>query len=34
MDLDAWQPIDDINHSAGEYFSVFFSGLASPTHLQ
>ena len=34
MDLDAWQPIDDINHSAGEYFSVFFSGLASPSHLQ
>ena len=34
MDLDAWQPIDDINHSAGEYFSVFFSGLASPTRLQ
>ena len=34
MDLDAWQPIDDINHSAGEYLSVFFSGLASPTHLQ
>ena len=34
MDLDAWQPIDDVNHSAGEYFSVFFSGLASPTHLQ
>ena len=30
MDLDAWQSIDDINHSAGEYFSVFFSGLASP----
>jgi len=34
MDLDAWQPIDDINHSAGEYFTVFFSGLASPTPLQ
>jgi AcrR family transcriptional regulator len=34
MDLDAWQAIDDINHSAGEYFSVFFSGLASPTRLQ
>jgi len=34
MDLNAWQPIDDINHSAGEYFSVFFSGLASPTPLQ
>ena len=34
MDLDAWQPIDDINHSAGEYCSVFFSGLASPSHLQ
>ena len=34
MDLDAWQSIDDINHSAGEYFSVFFSGLASPTRLQ
>ena len=34
MDLDAWQPIGDINHSAGEYLSVFFSGLASPTRLQ
>jgi chromosomal replication initiation ATPase DnaA len=33
IDLDAWQPIDDINHSAGEYFSVFFSGLASSTRL-
>jgi AcrR family transcriptional regulator len=30
MDLDAWQPIDDLDQSAGEYFSVFFSGLALP----
>ena len=34
MDLDAWQAIDDINHSAGEYLSVFFSGLTSHTRFQ
>jgi hypothetical protein len=30
MDLDAWQPIDDLDQSAGDYFAVFFSGLSLP----
>jgi len=30
MDLDAWQPIDDLDQSAGDYFAVFFSGLSQP----
>ena len=34
MDLDAWQPIDDLDQSAGDYFSVFFSGLALPKTTQ
>ena len=34
MDVDAWQPIDDLNQSAGDYFSVFFSGLALPKTTQ
>ena len=34
MDVDAWQPIDDLDQSAGDYFSVFFSGLALPKTTQ
>ena len=36
MDLDAWQTIEDIDQSAGDYFSVFFYGLAAsqPHHSQ
>ena len=34
MDVDAWQPIDDLNQSAGDYFSVFFSGLSLPKTTQ
>ena len=34
MDLDAWQPINDLDQSAGDYFSVFFSGLALPKTTQ
>ena len=30
MDLDAWQPIDDLDQSASDYFAVFFSGLSLP----
>ena len=30
IDLDAWQPIDDLDQSAGDYFAVFFSGLSLP----
>ena len=30
MDLDAWQPIDDLDQSAGDYFAVFFFGLSLP----
>ena len=30
MDLDAWQPIEDLDQSAGDYFAVFFSGLSLP----
>ena len=29
MDLGNWQPIDDIDRSAADYFSVFFQGLAT-----
>jgi AcrR family transcriptional regulator len=29
MDLDAWQQIEDIDQSAGDYFSVFFYGLSA-----
>ena len=33
MDLNAWQTVEDIDQSAGDYFSVFFYGLAaSQTH--
>ena len=28
MDLEVWQPIDNIDQSAADYFSVFFRGLA------
>ena len=36
MDLDAWQTVEDIDQSAGDYFSVFFYGLAAsqPHHSQ
>ena len=34
MDVDAWQPIDDLDQSAGDYFSVFFSGLSLPKTTQ
>jgi len=34
MDLDAWQPIDDLDQSAGDYFAVFFSGLSLPKTTQ
>jgi hypothetical protein len=34
MDLDAWQPIDDLDQRAGDYFSVFFFGLALPKTTQ
>jgi hypothetical protein len=27
MDLEAWQPIDSVDESAGDYFSVFLQGL-------
>ena len=29
MDLEVWQPIDDIDQSAADYFAVFFRGLAT-----
>ena len=28
MDLEVWQPIDNIDESAADYFAVFFRGLA------
>jgi hypothetical protein len=34
MDLGNWQPIDGIDHSAADYFSVFFQGLATPAPQQ
>ena len=36
MDLNAWQTVEDIDQSAGDYFSVFFYGLAAsqPHHSQ
>ena len=36
MDLNAWQTVEDIDQSAGDYFSVFFYGLATsqPHHSQ
>ena len=30
MDLETWQPIEAVEQSAGDYFSVFFCGLAPP----
>ena len=32
MDLGVWQPIDNIDQSAADYFSVFFRGLARTAH--
>ena len=28
MDLEVWQPIDNLDQSAADYFAIFFRGLA------